>query len=228
MSHGTRPGPDAQAVPGIRGSSSTPTPTAEFLGMGPGAELLEDQGQSRHSGSPSRLCVLLGRRLEWPDDCQRRRPGACLSRPSGRLGLLDSREEETTRAKWRLFSKRYHCPTSPSGRALVPRLSVNDARDIPTIETPQGTYVPIVHASAGVRRITALAYMLMWSWNEHRLAAESLGEDETHQVVLLVDEIESHLHPPLAAVHPAFRSPGRGTTPRERQGSALGDHSLSP
>jgi hypothetical protein len=86
-------------------------------------------------------------------------------------------------------------PDEPLRPGPVTRLSVNDARDIPTVTTPQGTHVPIVHASAGVRRIAALAYMLMWSWNEHRLAAESLGEDETHQVVLLVDEIESHLHP---------------------------------
>lgn len=86
-------------------------------------------------------------------------------------------------------------PDDPIRPGPVTRLSINDARDIPTIETPQGTYVPVVHASAGVRRVAALAYMLMWSWNEHRLAARSLGEDETHQVVLLVDEIESHLHP---------------------------------
>lgn len=86
-------------------------------------------------------------------------------------------------------------PDEPLRPGPVTRLSIGDARDIPTVETPQGTQVPIVHASAGVRRIVALAYMLMWSWNEHRLAAASLGEEETRQVVLLVDEIESHLHP---------------------------------
>ena len=37
--------------------------------------------------------------------------------------------------------------------------------------------------------------MLMWSWNEHVRAAASLGKKETGQVVVLFDEIESHLHP---------------------------------
>jgi hypothetical protein len=55
--------------------------------------------------------------------------------------------------------------------------------------------VPILHASSGVRRIVGLAYMLLWSWLEHRLAAAQLGEESTHQVVMLVDEVENHLHP---------------------------------
>lgn len=75
------------------------------------------------------------------------------------------------------------------------RLSINDARDIPSIRMPYAQAVPIVHASSGVRRVAGLAYMLMWSWNEHVRAAEQLGEDRTGQVVMLFDEIESHLHP---------------------------------
>jgi len=86
-------------------------------------------------------------------------------------------------------------PGDPIRPGPVTRLGVNDVRDIPTVATAQGTDVPIVYASAGVRRIAALAYILMWSWNENRLAAKSLGEEETRQVILLVDEIESHLHP---------------------------------
>jgi AAA15 family ATPase/GTPase len=37
--------------------------------------------------------------------------------------------------------------------------------------------------------------MLLWSWKEHRIAARLLGESKTRQVVMLVDELESHLHP---------------------------------
>jgi hypothetical protein len=37
--------------------------------------------------------------------------------------------------------------------------------------------------------------MLLWSWNEHVRAAELLGDTPTKQVVLLFDELESHLHP---------------------------------
>jgi hypothetical protein len=75
------------------------------------------------------------------------------------------------------------------------RLSVNDARDIPSVKTAYAEAVPVLHASAGVRRLLGLAYMLLWSWNEHRRAAQQLGEAPTTQVVLLFDEVESHLHP---------------------------------
>lgn len=88
---------------------------------------------------------------------------------------------------------------SPAGDPLsvgpLTRLSLEDARDIPSIQTAYSPSVPIVYASAGVRRIVGLAYMLIWSWNEHVLAAERIGEKSTPQVVMLVDEMESHLHP---------------------------------
>ena len=75
------------------------------------------------------------------------------------------------------------------------RISVNDARDIPSLRMGYDQTIPILHASSGIRRIVALAYMLMWSWQEHRLAAKQLGESPAAQVILLIDELESHLHP---------------------------------
>jgi len=88
---------------------------------------------------------------------------------------------------------------APEGESLAAgplvRLSVNDARDIPSIQTRYAQAVPVLHASSGVRRVAGLAYMLLWSWNEHLLAARMLGEQPTSQVVMLCDEIESHLHP---------------------------------
>lgn len=88
---------------------------------------------------------------------------------------------------------------SPSGEHIevgpLVRLSINDARDIPSIRTPYVESVPILHASSGVRRIVGLAYMLLWSWNEHIRASELLGEKPTQRVVILFDELESHLHP---------------------------------
>ncbi len=82
---------------------------------------------------------------------------------------------------------------------LVPgkftRISLDDARDIPTIRMPYGQDVAVLHASAGMRRIIALAYLLVWTWEEHKKAAELLGEESTKQVVFLIDEVESHLHP---------------------------------
>jgi hypothetical protein len=88
---------------------------------------------------------------------------------------------------------------SPKGDDLavgpITRLSLNNARNIPSIRTAYSSSVPILHASSGIRRIVGLAYMLLWSWNEHCIAAEQLGEERTTQVVMLFDEIESHLHP---------------------------------
>ena len=75
------------------------------------------------------------------------------------------------------------------------RISIDDPRDIPTIRTGYAEAIPILHASAGIRRVVALAYMLTLAWREHRLAAEHLGEKPCDSVVLLIDEVESHLHP---------------------------------
>ncbi len=88
---------------------------------------------------------------------------------------------------------------APAGESLEPgrlvRLSVNDARDIPSLRLPYADSVPILHVSSGIRRVVALSYMLAWAWREHLLAAEQLGEQPTNRVVLLFDELESHLHP---------------------------------
>ncbi|MBF0101463.1 MAG: AAA family ATPase [Desulfobacterales bacterium] len=75
------------------------------------------------------------------------------------------------------------------------RISLDDPRDIPTIKMPYGQSVPILHASAGIRRNIALAYLLVWSWEEHIKASNLLEEEPTSQVVFLIDEIEAHLHP---------------------------------
>jgi AAA domain, putative AbiEii toxin, Type IV TA system len=75
------------------------------------------------------------------------------------------------------------------------RLSLDDVRDIPTLKMPYGQEVPVLHASAGIRRILALAYFLVWSWQEHWRASALLGQASATQVIFLVDEIEAHLHP---------------------------------
>ncbi len=75
------------------------------------------------------------------------------------------------------------------------RISLDDARDMPTLTMPYGLDVPVVHASAGMRRILALAYLLVWAWQEHLKASELLGTPPSNQLVFLIDEIESHLHP---------------------------------
>ena len=93
---------------------------------------------------------------------------------------------------------------------LPMRVSVEDARDIPSIQTSYAGAVPILHASSGIRRVVALAYVLTWAWSEHRLAAELRGEEAVRQVTLLFDEVESHLHPRWQrSILKALRDAGR-------------------
>lgn len=74
------------------------------------------------------------------------------------------------------------------------RISVEDVRDIPTVNLSYGN-VPVTQASAGMKRILGLAYLLVWAWYEHKKASELRQQKPTNQIVLLIDEIESHLHP---------------------------------
>lgn len=74
------------------------------------------------------------------------------------------------------------------------RVSIEDVRDIPTIHLPYGN-VPLIYASAGMKRIIGLAYVLTWAWYEHVQAASLTSTAPSHRLTLLVDEVESHLHP---------------------------------
>jgi hypothetical protein len=87
---------------------------------------------------------------------------------------------------------------SPSER-LEPgelrKLSLDDPKRYPTLRMPYGQEVAVVHASAGMRRIIALAYLLVWAWQEHVAASKLRGSSPTGDIVLLIDEVEAHLHP---------------------------------
>ncbi len=75
------------------------------------------------------------------------------------------------------------------------RISLDDVRDMPTLKMAYGQEVAVVHASSGMRRIIALAYFLVWCWEEHLKAVELLGEEPVRTTVFLIDEVEAHLHP---------------------------------
>jgi hypothetical protein len=79
-------------------------------------------------------------------------------------------------------------PTAPL------RVFVDDTREFPTIDFGYGS-VPVIHASAGMRRVLALAYLVVWSWHEHVAACRLLRREPVERVVFLMDEIENHLHP---------------------------------
>ena len=85
--------------------------------------------------------------------------------------------------------------TEPLLPGELTRISLDDVRDMPTLRMPYGTEVPIVHASAGMRRMAALTYLLVWAWEEHHRASKLLDKEPTSQVIFLVDEVETHLHP---------------------------------
>ncbi|WP_204104971.1 MULTISPECIES: ATP-binding protein [Spirulina sp. CCY15215] len=74
------------------------------------------------------------------------------------------------------------------------RVSVEDVRDIPTIDLPYGN-IPIIYASAGMKRILGLAYLLVWTQYEHLQASQLRNQQPCDRIVLLIDEVESHLHP---------------------------------
>ncbi len=74
------------------------------------------------------------------------------------------------------------------------RIYIDDAREFPIVSGPAGE-LPIAHAPAGLRRILGLAYLVVWAWREHKAAASLKRRSPTSSLVLLVDEVESHLHP---------------------------------
>ena len=81
-------------------------------------------------------------------------------------------------------------PLEPGAPVRIP----GDSRWMPTIKHPYGE-VPLIHASAGVRRIVALAYLIVWAYAEHKAQAELAREEPCRRMVILIDEIEAHLHP---------------------------------
>ncbi len=79
-------------------------------------------------------------------------------------------------------------------RPTRPTRMPGDPRMIPVIKHPYGETL-VLCASAGVRRIMALTYVVVWAWQEHRLGSELRGVKPARRLVLLVDELDAHLHP---------------------------------
>jgi hypothetical protein len=89
---------------------------------------------------------------------------------------------------------------SPLAERLRPgppkRVFLGEGFERPTLTVGKAEQVvPVALASAGVRRILALSYLLVWAWHEHRVAAELLRRAPEDRVVVLFDEPETHLHP---------------------------------
>lgn len=85
-------------------------------------------------------------------------------------------------------------PTEPLSPGDPTRIA-GDSRDMPTLRMPYGE-IPVRHASAGVRRVVALSYVLVWAWHEHLTAVHLARQSgPPRHIVLLLDEAEAHLHP---------------------------------
>jgi hypothetical protein len=94
---------------------------------------------------------------------------------------------------WEVIRRLFPANETPKV-GLTTRLSLKDVRDIPTLQFPYDQ-VPITHLSSGMKRIISLAYSLVWTWYEHRQAATLARVAPATKLLLLIDEIELHLHP---------------------------------
>jgi len=85
-------------------------------------------------------------------------------------------------------------PEAEPMRPGKPTRLPGDVREIPTIVHEYGV-IPFLHESAGIRRITAIAYLLVWTWNEHNILSTQARKPPQRNIVVLIDEMEAHLHP---------------------------------
>ncbi len=74
------------------------------------------------------------------------------------------------------------------------RVYVDEPRNHPMLQMPYGK-IPVAEASAGMRRILSLAYVLTWASQEERERSRLAGGVPTRDVTLIIDEVEAHLHP---------------------------------
>jgi hypothetical protein len=122
----------------------------------------------------------------------------------GKSGTIEGLIRDWT--KWQDNPKKYpfdtflkvlECMAPPDMKKLVPGDPVrlpSDSREIPTLLHSYGL-VPVVHESAGIKHIITLAYLIVWVWNEHRISVQRSGKNLEKRLVVMVDEMEVHLHP---------------------------------
>jgi hypothetical protein len=108
-------------------------------------------------------------------------------------------QDRPGRSPFHTFSKALETlAPHPTEDPLIPgpptRLALDDVREIPTLHFAYGD-VPILLCSAGIQRIVSLAYILVWAWNEHVEASKLLHREPRRNMVILIDEMEAHLHP---------------------------------
>lgn len=112
-------------------------------------------------------------------------------------------------------------PLEPGEPTRIP----GDPRDIPTLKHPYGL-TPIFYSSAGVKRIITLAYLIVWAWSEHLVAAKLRQSAPEQRIVVLIDEMEAHLHPHWQrTVLPAIMAIGDILSPKVKFQFLVATHS---
>jgi len=151
-----------------RGVTDPARPSADVFGPGGAWRELRDE-----STGALRCRGLLGDWREWE--------------------ILDGGENEAFRALRAALAA-----LSAPGEPLVPGASrqilVDDLTLVPTLVTAYGE-VPLTMASSAVQRVVTLAYLLVWAWRRHADTSQLINAPPENRVVLLVDEVDAHLHP---------------------------------
>jgi len=106
-------------------------------------------------------------------------------------------QDKPDKYPFEVFKKVLRRISPPDIGDLVPGEPIripDDRREVPTLVHRYGT-IPIVNESAGIRRILTMAYLIVWAWNEHKIQAAVAGTSPETRMVVLIDELEAHLHP---------------------------------
>ena len=110
-------------------------------------------------------------------------------------------------AKWQGATKDQHLfdLMKIALKGLTPAGDIVDFPELEDAETASGDDQPVLklkygnvllkHASSSIRRMAALAYVLVWAISQHAKAAKYRGLKTADQIIILADEIETHLHP---------------------------------
>lgn len=149
---------------------------------------------------------LFGHRFDWdisPEECfdgkRARDPDriVCNGLITDWIAWQQSRPQTAESLRFRALESAILELSDPDDniRIAEPRkVYLDDSRSFPTLCLKYGE-VSLPHWSASIRRIASLAYLLVWSWQEYKQNCQLMGRSPTGDIVLLIDEIETHLHP---------------------------------
>jgi hypothetical protein len=78
------------------------------------------------------------------------------------------------------------------------RLTVQDSRDIPMFQTGldiENDVEAFTRLSSGMQKIILFVYGIVLAWNEHKFITIQRSRKLAKKFIILIDEIETHLHP---------------------------------